>query len=332
MSGDGKVIGPFVGRVARFVALQALVLAALVAVAVRYPMGEGNYLRVWGEKDRRLAQAGPPRVLLVGGSNLPFGMDSAVLEKALGRPVLNLGLHFGIGRELMLGQAEAHVRAGDVVVVSLEHVHLFRRFQPVLTRLLAVQPAAARYVGWAEVPVILDDGLMVLGNLARHPSHLGAELPPTIYSREYFDERGDNRAPRHLPSRAARRPAREAALLASDGEPFEGFSEEGLAEGVARLNLFTARCRARGATAVYSFPPILHGQGERHAAVLRVVAEQMRSTLEMPLLDEPAEMLWPLEDFFDSGYHLTDQATRRRTAHVAERLGPYVRSLRTGSR
>ena len=42
------------------------------------------------------------KIILAGGSNLAFGIDSKQLEETLGMPVVNLGLHAGLGLHFIL--------------------------------------------------------------------------------------------------------------------------------------------------------------------------------------------------------------------------------------
>src|SRR5690348_8879721 len=76
-----------------------------------------NYLAATRDKEWRLATLPGPRVVFVGGSNLPFGLDSDVIERQTGRRVVNMGLYVHLGLEFMLNEASAGLREGDVVVL-----------------------------------------------------------------------------------------------------------------------------------------------------------------------------------------------------------------------
>lgn len=56
------------------------------------------------------------RVLLLGDSNVLFGMDSELIETRLDMPVVNLGLHGGLPLDWHLDVALRTARSGDVVV------------------------------------------------------------------------------------------------------------------------------------------------------------------------------------------------------------------------
>ncbi|RAP37460.1 hypothetical protein B1207_04615 [Legionella quinlivanii] len=59
------------------------------------------------------------RILFVADSNVLFGMDSAYIEKKLGRPVINMGLHGGLPLDWILNVAVRNARRGDTVILPL---------------------------------------------------------------------------------------------------------------------------------------------------------------------------------------------------------------------
>lgn len=77
-------------------------------------------LRMESVKRERLAMTPGSRIILVGGSNLKYGVDSPRLERAIGRPVVNMGLHAGLGIVYSLNYVRRHVRPGDCVVACPE--------------------------------------------------------------------------------------------------------------------------------------------------------------------------------------------------------------------
>ncbi len=66
-----------------------------------------------------------PRIVFVGGSNLAFGLDSKRIEDSFNLPVLNYGLHAGIGLKFMVDDVEQYVRKGDIVIFVPEYEHFY---------------------------------------------------------------------------------------------------------------------------------------------------------------------------------------------------------------
>jgi len=61
-----------------------------------------------------------PRIIIVGGSNVAFGIDSELMEKQLGIPVINDGLHVALGIA-PLNEIKPYIHPGDIIIISLEY-------------------------------------------------------------------------------------------------------------------------------------------------------------------------------------------------------------------
>ena len=307
----------FLQRLAAFVALQTVIGGGLYAAYRHDQAQRGHYLLEWTAKDELLHRPGLDRVLLVGGSNVPYGINSRLLEALVGRPVVNLGLHAATGRELMLRQAEEGARRGDVVVLLLEYEQLQAEIpRPILLRTLMLNPRALRYVGPPHVSAVLDYGLLTLGDLPKSlvqrftlPS---AATRYGMYSLATFNGRGDAVWHRTAP------PPRPLGDLKP---PYAGPVPPAT---VDRLNLFAARCRARGARPCFAFSPVLDRLGEPMRDRLGALGDSLQRSLTMPVLNSPTELLLPESQFFDTPYHLTADGIRVRTTRLAESLGRYL--------
>lgn len=76
-----------------------------------------NYQAALLDKVQRLESIDEPKIILVGNSNLAFGMDSQKLEAAFNMPVVNLGLHGGLGNAFHEEIAKFNINQGDIIVV-----------------------------------------------------------------------------------------------------------------------------------------------------------------------------------------------------------------------
>jgi len=72
-----------------------------------------------------LVTTSSPKIILVGGSNLQFGIDNIKLSSALGMPVLNIGLYKNIGLKYMLDSIQQYINKDDIIIVSPEYDHFF---------------------------------------------------------------------------------------------------------------------------------------------------------------------------------------------------------------
>ena len=82
---------------------------------------DNNYLSAIIDKHKKLETTNPPRIILVGGSNLTFGVDSKEIQDSIGLPVINMGLHAGLGLPFMLGEIKNEIKQNDIILLSIEY-------------------------------------------------------------------------------------------------------------------------------------------------------------------------------------------------------------------
>ncbi len=64
--------------------------------------------------------AGKNKIIIAGGSSAMFGIDTEYASNQLGLPVINFGLHAGLGPKKILKEASAIVESGDVLIIAFE--------------------------------------------------------------------------------------------------------------------------------------------------------------------------------------------------------------------
>ena len=98
----------------------------LFVLSPSFPMNVEAFVHL--EKGMRLMQerpSGKPVLVLVGGSNLYYGIENTLIRDALSNDfeVVNFGVHAGIGLGRMLEDVASCVRKGDVVCLAPEYAH-----------------------------------------------------------------------------------------------------------------------------------------------------------------------------------------------------------------
>lgn len=112
--------------ITKIVFLICTIIISLTVLVLLAPKDELSYYSVMNNKVKRLEQLPSPKFILVGGSNLTFGIDSKSIESKFNLPVVNMSLHAGFGLDFMLGQIINRVKKGDIVLISPEY-DLFRK-------------------------------------------------------------------------------------------------------------------------------------------------------------------------------------------------------------
>jgi hypothetical protein len=319
----------FLVQLSFFWLIQALLFAALFHFSSRQ---SDEYLAATLDKEHRLATLAGSRVVLVGGSNLAFGLDCAVIERHTGRPPINMGVYAGFGLLFLLEEARAGLRPGDVVVLAPEYYpytseeHLTGEVMdwPVLFR---VNPLACRYAPrgksglllsimadriWGLALVVGKGGLSGISSMI----HGGIPLPlvDSDYTRHNFTKAGDlakfrerkpNMAPlqRHLAPRNPDVTARAAESM-----------EE-----------FVAWCRQHDIAVYLAMPVFPRPDYEQQAGVLQEVEAMLRQRVSAPMIVSGREATLPEDRFYDTCYHLTTRGVAERSELLGQRLAQALR-------
>lgn len=307
----------FLLRVAAFLALQAVVFALLFDPTMP---GQGNYLAATVEKHRRLATTRPPRLILLGGSNVAFGFDADRLGRDTGLTVVNLGLAAGLGGDFMLNEVAGALGPGDVVVLFLEYdQYAVAGGAPALRQLLEYRPAGALHLPARWWRRFLDaEALGILGAAVRRSQPwLGPEasrLPSEAwYARAGFTAAGDYRGHHGAPATMAELPADSPVFTPPRAGPLHPrFGRE--------LAAFAELGRRRGARFFVSWPAIVaEAFAPAEPAVERLRAE-LAALPGVTLLGEPRDHVFDRSLGFDLTYHLNAAGAQWRTERLLRRL------------
>ena len=107
-----------IAAIAALLVLSALsvVLLPVAVILLTPPAYSHTFVGALDEKVERLASIEGKKAVVIGGSSVAFGIDSALMEEHLGMPVVNFGLYAAIGTKAMLDLAWPHIGAGDTVI------------------------------------------------------------------------------------------------------------------------------------------------------------------------------------------------------------------------
>lgn len=156
----------FVFRTTLFVALFTATFVATFFVTGVFArdsrMGSNRF------KQLRLNSFSKPKIVLIGGSNLHYGVDSELLQQSLGMPVVNMGLQGSIGLKFMVRECEGAINEGDVVVLIPEHDLYFNDELDggvALARLISVNPSQFNKLNYKQMFVLATNmGPAIKGN------------------------------------------------------------------------------------------------------------------------------------------------------------------------
>ncbi len=289
-------------KITILVTTSALLLALPIFFAVcafclpaRY---EDTFLGELKEKCRRLETTEGKRIILVGGSGIAFGYDSAMLEEAFPEyRAVNFGMYAGLGTKVMLDLSEDGMREGDIVILSPEQEAqtlsdyfngeaMWQAADGDFSLLLKIKPD-----NWGQMlgalPGFAADKLRY---------HLKNERPNPggVYQKSVFNTYGDI----------------DTALCGKNSmpnghdlnTPVRFTQEIWQEEFLEYMNAYARRLKKQGIKVWYRFCPVnalAAGQEE-----VNTYYETLQEKLDFPVIGNPNDSLMDAEWFYDTNFHL----------------------------
>ena len=264
------------------------------------------------DKTALLKKTEGPKIVLVGNSNLAFGIDSAMIEDSLGMPVVNMGFHGGCGNAFHEEMAKINVCEGDIYVLchtdyidegivnpvvmwtALEnHFELWKLLR--LKDIPAMIKAYPAYLKYCIGYWINEDGNLSNGD---------------DYARRSFNAYGDIGTIR-----------RGSHFTFSAGDADCPQIDDATVKRINKLNLYL---RDRGAVLVVAGYPI--GKGEFTASEQEFVRfqDQLREQLDCEVISDFRNYMFDYSYFYNTSLHLNTEGAQLRTAQLISDLTAYL--------
>jgi hypothetical protein len=313
----------FLLNLCKFLLVQLLLWAGILLVYTKQKPFDADFNAETVDKQLRLESEPSPRIILIGGSNLIFGINSPEIERRTAYHPVNMGLNVGDGLAFMLRNAEPWLKAGDIVVVSPEYENFgefYNGLGPFLYAEAEHSPALIRRFTRDNFIEVINKGFIITGGIFRYTVQQRGttergwiENKSHVYRRDAFNRYGDLVAHYPLPNRVP-------AGYSPPGSISAHATPETIARAIEGLNSFGDAAAQRGVRVFYSFPPIPTDLLERQGPQIKQIEAELQRRLRFPMLDRPEDFTFPLDNFFDAYYHLTAEGAMKRTAGLLNRL------------
>ncbi len=293
-------------------ALSGLLVVPVLAVGYFFGphVARIDYFHAVEAKHARLASLPSPKIIIIGGSNATFGLDSERLQRALCRPVVNMTLHAGLGFEFMCNELDGRIGEGDLIIATLEYSAFTHAVKDNETHIMLVDraPVAWKAIPWYRRPRV-HLGLAIMRCQAAWNYFSGewsGEVADKVYRADGFNELGDLTAHLGLPYRGADRQHRVIHELPV-------FDDQVLSVAGQLVDSATAH----GAQVVFTWSAIASSSQRPERG--RLVQERMTAA-GFPLLGTPEDYTFPDTAFHDTHYHLRETCRGIRTERMIRDL------------
>jgi hypothetical protein len=277
-----------------------------------------SYLASVIDKEALLANTSSPKIILIGGSNVAFGLDSTALKEETGLPVVNIGIQGGLGLHYILNLAKPYIHEGDILVISPEYHVLLTPLQSgdVLSDLLILYPKGFLNLStlremWevgkdfpaVHTRIIAED---LETQLTNGPTPTPMLQNEKVYYRDAFNpETGDITTNNVTVSHYSK-----SFELSDDISYLE------LWGNIQYLNTYQQYAKSKKATVYFLFPATAIVEDNQTKSILVKTADMLKKDLKMPILNTWDDSQFSFEYMFDTDYHLNNMG---RTIHT-ERL------------
>ena len=257
-----------------------------------------------------------PRIILVGGSNVSFGIDAELMQRTLGIPVINDGLHAGLGLA-PLRELEEYIRKGDVIIISLEYN--FFAYQDVmdgdtafLSDWIEYSPRRIQYLSnpWREAPGIYATMLQRKVNRKVNTYLFGGSLAEvrSVFVGTKYDLNGDFIG--HLQEVSTNR-----RKIPATPYPVSGLQDQIF----VFLQNFNQIAHEKGAEVYFEAPASRQSNCKATGeALMADFFKTFSGRSSIPILTRLEEVCMPDKYFFDTEYHLNAQGRELRTKRLME--------------
>lgn len=316
----------FVTRTTIFAGLAFLLLAVALFILPN-PVAKHNMLGALLDKHEMLRKTGAPgagpRIVVIGGSNVAYGLDSRRIEEALHIPVVNAGLHASLGMKFYLTDIKPYIREGDIVVVIPEYSQYytdsFYGNMELVSILFDVYRDGMKEIDakqWWHLMRFIPFYAASKLKISKEPSANG---PIGVYDRKAFNNHGD--AYVHWTKPGIKFKAAQKAKEEDQVNP----------EAIKLLVDFQKFVEGKKAT-MFLLPPAYQSTSFVNQKPLIDKIYQAIKESHLPVIATPERYELPDSVFFDTSYHLILPGIERRSELMIEDLeralpGRYV-SLR----
>lgn len=282
-------------------------LLALFGFTVIKSQYTGTYQASIIEKENRLLSIKEPKIILVGNSNLTFGINSEMIENEFSMPVVNLGLHGGLGNSFHEEMSKLNIRTGDIVLVAYSD---FSDNDKITDTELAWETIEYNYDLWKIIRIkdwpdmIAAYPKYLLNTYIYYVTKKGNADNHSIYSRSMINKYGDSIFDRN------RNMNYDEYCNYKINIPIINDTF------VERVNKFNDFVESKGATLLLIGYPIMDGDNSPKKIEYKKFTNDLKEKLKCNVISEYSDYLIPYKYFYDTFLHLNNEGAIIRTKQL----------------
>ncbi|MBR2461458.1 MAG: DUF4234 domain-containing protein [Clostridia bacterium] len=302
--------------------LTIFLLPMLFVITVTFFMPavyDDTFVGELGDKYERLNDTDEPKLVVIGGSSVAFGLDSEMVKEHLGMEVVNFGLYANLGTKLMIDLSKTNINKGDIIVIAPE------MNSQTLSLYFNAETAIQAFDGnwWMLKNVDTGDYESIVGAMwkfsgekleylitGKRPENVGA------YQKEWFNEYGDNTFDRPYNTMLSTSKNIELNFRVNTEDSITSDYEQ----FVDYVNDYVSYCSRTGATVYFSFAPMNAAAmtDYNNSENIYNFYKNLCAALDCRVISDVNQYIMDEGYFFDSEFHLNNAGVTVRTAQLID--------------
>ena len=264
-----------------------------------------NYMQAIIDKHDRISEIKSPKLILAGGSNLAFGINSQKLQDEFNVPVVNLGLHAGLGLEFILNELKKSINDSDVVIISPEYF-LGNGLYELKNFTQSLYPNASNYYDKNLKQDFQDHIKKTRKAIKTIGQDKGVNTSFSVYTRNGFNKFGD-------------------VISHIDQVPKKELSDRGIInyrywKGIEILNDFYKYAQTKNVNVFFTFPNFPQSEYNKNDKCIEKLNNDILKNLKIEVLNSPKDMVLNDSLFYDTIYHLNGKGRELRTEKLIDSI------------
>jgi hypothetical protein len=262
-----------------------------------------------------------PKLIVMSGSSGLYGISAEKLEKGLGIPSVNMATNAGLGLRYIIHQTRPVAKSGDWILAPLEYL------------LYTEEYGGERFrEGCVEYVFAYDHDYFRAQGLLQKLEFI-ASISVTVFFKDFLDGvfPSSNVPAEHLLPEFNRNGdkidnvGRNFGVTAALDEYL--LRKGSVSEAALRtLSDFIDECRRNGIHFFAGYPSLLYNEAYLSETARENIAviEAFYASKNVPILGNFEDFLYPIEDMYDTRYHLNAEGREKRTRQLLQLLKPYL--------
>lgn len=277
-----------------------------------------NYNSAMLDKLNRLKSIDEPKIIIIGDSNMAFGINSKIIEEELSMPVVNLGLHGGIGDTYYEDLIKPYIKEGDIVIIAPYIQEGDEHFPDTA---LAFTLLEKNKELWEPFEFKKDKKLIraypyyVYSCFSKWITFSGNKGESTCYSRDAFNEYGD------VIKRPKEYKKATEELFSKDDVIKVPKTDKKFFESINAYNDFVT---SKGATLLFTAYPVAKCEKTPTVEEYEKLEKELHDNLNCPIISKYEDYFISTEYFYDTVLHLTSEGADIRTTQLVKDIKAYL--------